>query len=350
MTTLLLEPLQLTDSVAEDWARLAQASGNIFATWEWNSLWWKYFGRGRKLLATACRDGDGRIVAILPLYLSSVRPLRVIRFLGHGQGDHLSPICAPADREAAARALRDALGREAFDLFLGDKMPPEAGWTALLGGRMLRRTGSPVLRFDGKSWEELLASRSSNFREQVRRRERKLGREHDLSFRFCDDPERLDDDLGVLFRLHLARWSDTGAWYSPAAEAFHREFAARALERGWLRLWLLELDGRPAAAWYGFRFCGAELYYQAGRDPEWERGSVGFVLLAHSIRAAVEGGMSEYRFLEGSEGYKYRFASEDQGLETIAIPRGMRGRAAVAVAATLGRGGVFAALGRRFAG
>jgi CelD/BcsL family acetyltransferase involved in cellulose biosynthesis len=215
---------------------------------------------------------------------------------------------------------------------------------------MLRRTGSPVLRFEGKSWDELLASRSANFREQVRRRERKLAREHDLNYRLCDDPERLDDDLGVLFRLHLARWSDTGAWYSEAAEAFHREFAARALGRGWLRLWLLELDGRPAAAWYGFRFAGAELYYQAGRDPEWERSSVGFVLLAHSIRAAAEDGLDEYRFLEGNEGYKYRFASEDQGLETIAIPRGLRGRTAVAAAATLGGGGVFAALGRRLAG
>ena len=347
MTSLLLEPLQSFDSVAEDWTRLAVASGNIFATWEWSSLWWKHFGDGRKLLTTACRDGSGSLVAILPLYLSRQRPLRIIRFLGHGQGDHLSPVCAPADREAAALAFRDALDREAFDLFLGDKM---AGWTTSLGGRMLRRTGSPVLRFGGNSWEELLASRSANFREQVRRRERKLGREHELNFRFCDDPGRLDDDLGTLFRLHLARWGDTGAWYSPAAEAFHREFAPRALERGWLRFWLLELDGRPAAAWYGFRFAGAELYYQAGRDPEWERGSVGFVLLAHSIRAALEDGANEYRFLEGSEAYKYRFANEDEGLDTIVIPRGVRGRAAVAAAAALGRGGVFAALGRRLAG
>ena len=289
-------------------------------------------------------------MAILPLYLARERPLRIIRFVGHGQGDHLTPICEPADREAAASAFREALDGEAFDLFIGDKMPPVADWQTLLGGRMLRRTGSPVLRFEGQSWEELLAGRSANFREQVRRRERKLAREHDLNFRFCDDPERLDEDLGVLFRLHLARWGDTGAWFSPAAEAFHREFAALALERGWLRLWLLELNGRPAAAWYGFRFAGAELYYQAGRDPEWERGSVGFVLLAHSIRAAAEDKVDEYRFLEGSEGYKYRFATEDQGLETLAIPRGVRGRVAVAAAVTLGRGGVFAALGRRLAG
>ena len=60
--------------------------------------------------------------------------------------------------------------------------------------------------------------------------------------------------------------------------------------------------------------------------------------------------MDEYRFLEGSEAYKYRFASEDEGLDTIAIPRSLRGRAAVLAATTLGRGGIFAALGRRVAG
>ena len=113
--TLLLEPLSSLDSVADDWARLAEATGNIFATWEWNSLWWKHFGRGRELLVTVCRDGAGTIVAILPLYLSTERPLRVLRFLGHGQGDHLSPICAPADREAAALATRKRHAETADD-------------------------------------------------------------------------------------------------------------------------------------------------------------------------------------------------------------------------------------------
>jgi CelD/BcsL family acetyltransferase involved in cellulose biosynthesis len=347
---MMLEPIVSFDGLAEDWTRLALQTGSIFSTWEWNSLWWKYFGRGRELMATVCRDDGGNLVAILPLYGSRERPLRILRFLGHGQGDHLGPICAPADRDQVAQALHDALGSRRFDLFIGDKMPSEPGWNALLRGRMLRRTASPVLRFEGRSWDELLASRSANFREQVRRRERKLAREHKLEYRFCDDPAQLQSYLDVLFRLHLARWGDRGAWFSPEAEAFHREFASLAFQRGWLRLWLLELDGRPAAAWYGLRFGRVELYYQAGRDPEWERGSVGFVLLAHSIRAAIEDGMDEYWFLEGSESFKYRFASDDPGLETIAIPRSLRGRAAVAAAAALGRGGLVSKLGRRIAG
>jgi CelD/BcsL family acetyltransferase involved in cellulose biosynthesis len=134
----------------------------------------------------------------------------------------------------------------------------------------------------------------------------------------------------VLFALHGARWGRASEFSGPAQQ-FHRDFAAQALERGWLRLWLLELDGAPAAAWYGFRFGGAESYYQAGWDPAWARGSVAAVLLVHSIREASRDGVEEYRFLQGDEGYKYRMAEEDPGLVTLVRTRGPLARAALAL-------------------
>ena len=74
-----LEPISSLDSIREEWDDLAARSGNIFATWEWNSIWWRHFGGGRPLAATACRAADGSLLAILPLYLWSARPLRVAR-------------------------------------------------------------------------------------------------------------------------------------------------------------------------------------------------------------------------------------------------------------------------------
>src|SRR5262249_6369974 len=158
-----------------------------------------------------------------------------------------------------------------------------------------------------------LSTRSANFRQEVGRRERRLQREHRLAFRLSDDPQRLQSDLDTLFALHPAVRARTE--FGP--ESFPREFAEGALGRGWLRLWLLELDGRPAAVWYGFRFGGVETYYQAGRDPAADRLSVGFVLLVHTIRSAFEDGVREYRFGRGAESYKYRFASDDPGVETV---------------------------------
>jgi len=328
-----LQPLLDLELAKEEWAKLVDRAGNLFSTWEWTTTWWRHFGRSRPLLVTAARAADGSLLAILPIYLSATRPLRIARFIGHGVGDQLGPICESLHRQAAAHALRSVLAQHSrrCDVFVGDGLPGDEGWGPMLGGTVLRRTSCPVLRIDGASWDEFLAARSSNFREQVRSRERRLARAHKLRYRLADDPNRLQSDLDSLFTLHEARWGERRSYSLHGARAeFHRDFAARALERGWLRLWFLELDGRAAAAWYGFRFAGAEWYYQMGRDPAWERQSVGFVLLAHSIREAVNDGMREYKLLLGDEPYKSRFADEDPGLEAVVVPRGVRGRAALA--------------------
>ena len=341
-----LEPLESLEAAREEWSELARASGNVFATWEWASIWWRHFGGDRPLLALSCRSAAGRPVAILPLYLWSSWPFRIVRFVGHGPADELGPVCAPADRGAAAAGLRRALAELApeWDLFVGEQLPRDERWHSQLGGRVLSREGSPVLHAPG-GWERYLASRSANLRQQVRRRERRLEQGHELRYRLADDPDRLPQDLDTLFGLHGAARDDRTSAFARTHAAFHREFAACALERGWLRLWFLELDGTPRAAWYGLRFGGAESYYQAGRDPAWRTSSVGFVLLAHSIRAALEDGVHEYRFLRGNEPFKYRFADADPGLETVAVARGAAGSAALG-AASLGRRGPLAALRR----
>lgn len=326
-----IERLSSLESVREDWSRLAERTDNIFATWEWNSIWWRHRGGDRALFAYGCRDSTGALVAILPLYVSVNRPLRLVRYIGHGDGDHLAPICGRADRGAAAHALRSALREGGVDLFVAENVPVTDGWGALLGGKTLSTTGGPVLRFQGESWDSVLARTSHNTRGQARRRERKLVREQDAQFRLAGERERLDEDLDTLFALHRARWRGSPTDFGGDGQALHREFAHAAFDRGWLRLWFLEVEGAAVAAWYGFRFGGAESYYQAGRDPAWDRYSVGFVLLVHTMRAALEDGAREYRFLEGDEKYKYRFTDDDPGLETIGIARGALGGSALAV-------------------
>ena len=335
MRELTIEPLDDLAALREDWTALAERAGNLFATWEWADAWWRVYGEERPLRLFACRDGaGGPLVALLPLYLASKRPVRTLRFLGHGPADQLGPLCAPEDRQEASEALRRALGgRRDWDLLIADRLPAAEGWAGLLGGQVVHTEESPTLMIAGRSFDEFLASRSRNFREQVRRRERKLRREHEVSFRLSDS-ETLAGDLDTLFRLHEKRWEDESEALSGARERFHRDFARRALERGWLRLWVLEADGAPRAAWYGFRFAGMEWYYQSGRDPEWERQSVGFVLLSHTVREAFDAGMLEYRLLRGGEEYKGRFSSDDAGLETIALPRGVAGRGALLAART----------------
>jgi CelD/BcsL family acetyltransferase involved in cellulose biosynthesis len=63
---------------------------------------------------------------------------------------------------------------------------------------------------------------------------------------------------------------------------------------------------------------------------------VGFVLMAHTIQGAFDDSMLEYRLLRGGEGYKDRFASDDPGIETVALTRGVVGRAALTAVKSAG--------------
>ena len=328
-----LERIERLEDLREPWQRLAEASGELFCTWEWTQAWCRHFLRDRPLDLHAALAPDGEVRGILPLYRAARAPVPVTRLLGHGPSDRLGPLCRPQDRAAVAECLPQALrARRSGGIFVGDVLPGEHGWGALPGMRVVKRESSPVVRIDGSSWEEWLQGRTAHFRQRLGWRGRRLERTGNVRYRLCEDPGRLQQDLGTFFALHRARWSgDTGA-FAGFREAFMRDFAEVALDRGWLRLWLLEVDGASVAARLNFRFGEVEWSYQGGRDPAWERQSVGFVLLGHAIRSSMEDGMREYRLLRGDESYKARFASEDHGLDTVIWGSGPLGRATVAAA------------------
>ncbi|HEX6420803.1 MAG TPA: GNAT family N-acetyltransferase [Acidimicrobiales bacterium] len=315
------------DAAREDWSRLAAATGNIFATWEWASHWWAHYGRDGRLAVGSVRDTHGARCALLPLVTHRRGPLRLARFVGHGTADELGPICAAGDRPVAAGALRKALRHLGCHVLLAEHLPADAGWPAQLGGTVVRQEGFPVVRAPG-GWEAYRATRSVNWRKKHGEKERRLVREHDVRFRLTCAPARLDADFDDVVSLHRKRWPDGSEFLDHVA--FHRGFAGEALRQGWLRLWVLDLDGTPAACSYGFRFGEAESGFVFGRDPRFDRQSVGTMLHLHVMREAFAAGVREYRFLRGGEAYKYRFATHDPGIVTVAVPRGPLGRAALA--------------------
>ena len=194
-------------------------------------MWWRHLGRDRPLHLVACREPSGGVVAILPCYLARSRPARTLRFVGHGPADRLAPICAPADRgRAAAAALRSALDdRIGWHVAVADRLPGEECWADALGENRSAPSPARCSSPRARDWDAFVASRSKNFREQVRRRERKLARAHELRYRLTQDPGELEDDYETLVRLHRARWGDDSSSFIPPRDALHRDFAAAAL-------------------------------------------------------------------------------------------------------------------------
>lgn len=311
------------DELRDERCALALEAGNVFATPEFHETWWRHFGAGRELALRARLDDEGRLVALWPAYVWRHAPVRVERFIGHGGGDELGPV-GGGSAELASR----------WALLVAEHLRPEVA--DALGATVVLAEQSPVLRIPAHAeWDAYLATRSSNFRQQVRGRTRKLEGKHDVAYRRAD-ASTIDADLDTLFRLHRLRWP--GGSEFARHEAFHRDFARAGLARGWTRLVVLEVDGAPAAAWYGFRFGDVDSYYQSGRDATLERESVGLVLLAHTVRAAFEDGQSEYRFLRGDEPYKFRFTDDDSRVVTATAGRGGRAAALAARSLKVSRG------------
>lgn len=314
-----------------DWQRLGLASQNPFVTLEWAAAWWRHFGRDRPLHILGFRDDSGTLIGLLPLYLASRRPVRVLRFIGHGPANQLGPVCAPEHRVVAAAALKQALSELDWNVYIGERMAVAEGWHDLLGGVVTRLESSPTIRFESADWDHYLSTRSANFRQQARRFERRLDRKYELRFRVADDQRRIEDDMDTFFALHDARWAREGGSSSFAGPLrdFHREIGALALAGGWLRLWFLELDGVPRAATYNFQLGHASWFFQSGRDPEFNNDRLGQVLLNHTIRQALREGIDEFKLLIGEHGYKDRYATGDAPVETIALARGVASRAAL---------------------
>ncbi len=324
------------------WRELAEAQGSAFMLPEWHATWLKHYGEDADVRVIPTFAPDGSLLGLMPLAGDG----GILRFTGANLGDQFRPIARPGFEEAVAAAATPELGHVRYLVL--DHVDEGDRWPAAIQAtspRSLRRivTRSDVLPFidlADKSWDEYLASRSSNFRGQVRRKTRKLEREHAATFRRTETAEDLDDDLDTFFRLHDARWGPRGGstLSTERSRSFHRDFAAALLEGGWLRLWFLEFDGEPVASWYGWSVGGRYAYYLGGFAPEWREQSVGFVLLAHTIRAATEEGAREYDLLRGDEDYKSRFASGERKIETmVLVPAGSPARAIVAAEAAAWR-------------
>jgi CelD/BcsL family acetyltransferase involved in cellulose biosynthesis len=318
--------MQLPGPDAPAWDRLAAQSQNIFLTLDFAEAWWAAFRpRGRPMVLV---DDVERPRCIVPLY-SSGGPVPLVRQIGHGPADALGPICAPEDQALAAELIQEQLCRELRRgaLVLHDT-PADDDWAGRLGGTVVRTTPGPVVRLQTDSWPDYLASRSKNFREQVRRKRARLDRSFEVRLRVSDE-QTLEEDVSTLLHLHRLRWGQDAPFASGKQAEVARRFARACLAAGRLRLSVLELDGRPAAAQIGLRFAAVHSFWQSGRDPEFESHSIGAVLLMDALRAAVEDGASEFRLLRGDEAYKQRLADAGRDTSTVAVAGGVVGGALI---------------------
>ena len=316
-------------------------SPSPFMSWAWHRAWADSMPAAEVAASEALVlwGAGGAVAALLPVLLRSISLHRVpVKALTWAIGDTGCPdhldVLAPSPSEVDLGALVPLLEDLPWQVVVLSNLAQNAANARQLcesiaarGHAVHRRAlwGCPYLELSD-DWERYLATLTPTRRQTLRRKERNLRRHHAVAITDYDG-DRLEEGWSHLVRLHQRRWDGAGAFHDPCVVRLHRRFAAELAARG--RLWLttLDVDGEPAAAWYGFAWLDTVYFYQSGRDPRWDRESVGLVLMGAMIRRAIERGYRRFDFLRGEDPYKRQWTETERVAEEITIFRmGWRGR------------------------
>jgi CelD/BcsL family acetyltransferase involved in cellulose biosynthesis len=331
-----MQVVEVTDlaalsGLATPWrALLAQAvDPTPFQSFEWQETWWRHHGGGQ-LWVLAAYD-NGVMVGLMPLHITRYRgtPLRQVRFLGAPLSDFQEILAAPGHETAARDAFMTHLRDHAHRWDLCDFADQRAG-TSLTSGEMpngLRRLlvhhrVCPYIPL-GDGWDALLKRLSKNTRTNLGRRRRQIQKQFRAEYDVATG-ETLATAMEELFRLHNGRWRRrgvAGAFAGARKQAFHHEVAQRFVERGWLRLHRLRLDGETRAAFYCFQLGARVYYYLSGFDVAFGKYSIGNVLMAQAIERAIGDGAREFDFLRGDETYKLAWGAKERRTHRLILGR-----------------------------
>jgi CelD/BcsL family acetyltransferase involved in cellulose biosynthesis len=325
-----IETLEELEALRPAWeellASLPQAS--IFSSWEWLAPWWRAFGDGQRLHVISFQSSAARLAGIAPLSFSTLRSAgfqwKIARLMGDGSkdSDNLDLPVLPEYEEEFVDALLLHLNEHSrqWDFCEWNTVPENSPLALHLPMHLKERGWTVVTTFTPCSsiplphtWDLYLKQLSARERGNVRSFTRRLERLYRVQYRRCSQFQDIKRDLESLFELHQLRWragGQPGTFNSPTRRQFYYDLASLLLSRNQLELWFLELNERPVAAQFGFRFRSVVYALQAGFDPAFTKDSVGYVLCAHALRTLIGEGIRKYDFLGGVSDSKTRWGAE----------------------------------------
>jgi CelD/BcsL family acetyltransferase involved in cellulose biosynthesis len=306
----------------------ASTAAGPFLTWEWLSAWCTHVRPSADLRILNLTAG-GRLIAVAPLLRTraglGLFPQLGFLGTGHAGSDYLDLIVRRGHEDDAVRAIAGVVGEYAVPMCLDHVSETSVsaqlaeqlqfqGWSSLVvpGGVC------PVVRLAGQTWDGYLQTLGSAHRANIRRRLRALERQFRVEFVQVSSELQRAEALDALFGFHDARFEHRGSAFQTASlRAFHGEVTRSALERGWLRMYALRLDDAVAGVMYGFARDNQFYFYQHGFDIRHQQHSVGLVVMALSIRAAIDERLDAFDMLWGTEPYKNLWTSDARLLRRI---------------------------------
>ena len=291
----------------------------------WQRVWLEEFQDGRDLLLLAVRDGE-ELVGVAPF----LRDGDALTLVGHYSICDYMDFVVAADRchevfEAILTGLQDEAWSqlELRGIREGSTTLTELPQAAESRGMKVQQEEeavAPRIELPG-DWEEYVSSLKKKHRHALRRKLRNLESAGDLELRTYTSPKDVEMHLPVLLRFMVESREDKARFLSEKMGLFFHKATQALAEEGLIRLYELELDGKPVASVLCFDQGGQLYMYNSGYDPEYAPMSVGIASKALCLQQAIADGKHCIDLLRGDEEYKYRLGAQDQQIYKLSIRR-----------------------------
>ncbi len=328
------EPSAFT-ALAAAWERLVEESAfpTPFMTPAWHAVWWHHFPEG-ELHLVGWFEND-MLVGLASFHLADQRAQCCLRPVGGVEvADYLDILAVRGYEEQIAAALLDHLfspeapsWEEILLVNLPEHTPthrvlPQLARTRGLWTWVDVEDVCPVIPLPN-TFEEYLYMLNKKQRHEVRRKRRRLMEAaRTVRYHVVRPDEDLDHAMDMFISLHRRSDPHKAAFMTAQMEAFFRDIARLARERGWLHLAFLEVDEQPVATLLCFDYRERRMVYNSGFDPETApRTAPGVNLVVMDIEQAIATGLKIFDFLQGDEEYKFRLGAQPSYVYRVRIRR-----------------------------
>ncbi|HZS47508.1 MAG TPA: GNAT family N-acetyltransferase [Blastocatellia bacterium] len=310
------------ESLSLEWLNLWKrcSTATPFQTPQWILPWWRNFG-GDNLRAITLRH-EKELIGLAPLFIyrDPSTKTRQLLLIGTGVTDYLDVLLADAWLDDGLTALARYITDQWDQWDVCDFQELQQG-SALLklddlcgySGQKTVQNFCPVLQLPPQV-DVLSQITSRGLFEELHHKRAKLERMGKVDFETANQ-DNWYSFFDKFLSLHSSRWAMLGlpgVMADATVQNFHREVIPGMLSQGLLRLFVLKLDDRTLAAYYGFFDRGRAYYYLSGFEPELAKLSPGMLIVNYAMREAIREGAFEFDFLRGQEKYKYRWMVQDR--------------------------------------
>jgi len=335
-------------SIQLEWDNFVESAGSqIFLTYDWCRIWWKYYGNNRDLNIFLFRR-EGRLIGIMPLFLEKlclgpvcVRAAKIV-------GSDFTPIqfSIPLDINYMAAILKKfcekLAGLECDIIHIGPisaLYKHTSDFTKTLAESfgdsysVVSEENNVQTYFElNDSWETYLAALSKRDRGDINRNYRYIGRAiNDASAQVVShltDAGSLQETFNEFVQMHQKHWIKLGKcghfgdW--PDACDFHFEAAKAQLEKNRLRL--LKVMIKDCCLGYEYNYKFGKTFFQflnARSDMEQLKNiSVGKIVFGELVKRALDEKACCIDSMRGGYEYKLRLGGRLLPMKSIYVVTG----------------------------